>query len=407
MEIRPILSSLRRHKTAALLIVLQIALTCAIVCNALFLIQQRIERMSIVSGVAENELVRVQPASLRVMESEPGSDTRTSTEHILSLLRQIPGVTSVAAVGQMPFGNSSNNSGVNLSPDQVRNTLNATTYMDGGGMLETFGLRLSDGRAFAADEYVDLQDVLGGNAAVPAAIVNRTTAERLFPGESAVGKQFYVWGNAPITIVGVVEELIRPNNFGLGQYSVIFPLRNYYQGIHYMLRTDPGRRDEVLQAANDVLKRDDPSVIMLGSDTMENTRSDFFRQDRSMIWMLSIVCLALLVVTAFGIVGLASFWVQQRTRQIGVRRALGATKGQILRYFQAENFLLASAGIVLGMLLAYALNQFLMGRYELPRLPVYYLPVGAAALWLLGQLAVLGPARRAASVSPAIATRSA
>ena len=125
-----------------------------------------------------------------------------------------------------------------------------------------------------------------------------------------------------------------------------------------------------------------------------------------MAWMLVVVIAALMLVTALGIVGLASFWVQQRTKQIGVRRALGATRGQILRYFQKENFLLASAGIVLGMLLAYAINQLLMSKYELPRLPLFYLPIGAVALWMLGQVAVYWPARRAASVPPAIATRS-
>ena len=68
-----------------------------------------------------------------------------------------------------------------------------------------------------------------------------------------------------------------------------------------------------------------------------------------MVWLLVGVCVALLVVTSFGIVGLASFWVQQRTKMIGTRRALGATRGQILRYFQAENLLLTTAGIAIGM----------------------------------------------------------
>lgn len=126
-----------------------------------------------------------------------------------------------------------------------------------------------------------------------------------------------------------------------------------------------------------------------------------------MAWLLGIVCMALLLVTALGIVGLASFWVQQRTKQIGVRRALGATRTQILRYFQTENFILATIGILLGMLLAYAINQLLISKYELPRLPLYYLPIGAILLWALGQVAVFGPARRAAMVPPAIATRSA
>ena len=126
-----------------------------------------------------------------------------------------------------------------------------------------------------------------------------------------------------------------------------------------------------------------------------------------MAWLLATVIAALLIVTGFGIVGLASFRVQQRTKQIGIRRALGATRGQILHYFQIENFLLSSIGIVLGMLLAYAINQLLMGKYELPRLPLIYLPIGAITLWLLGQFAVFWPARRAAAVPPAVATRSA
>jgi putative ABC transport system permease protein len=118
------------------------------------------------------------------------------------------------------------------------------------------------------------------------------------------------------------------------------------------------------------------------------------------------VSLALLIITALGVVGLASFWVQQRTRQIGIRRALGATKTDILRYFQTENFILASLGIILGMGLAYAINLWLMSKYQVARLPSEYLPIGAALLWLLGQIAVLGPALRAATIPPAIATRT-
>jgi putative ABC transport system permease protein len=118
------------------------------------------------------------------------------------------------------------------------------------------------------------------------------------------------------------------------------------------------------------------------------------------------VIAALLLVTALGIVGLASFWVAQRRRQIGIRRAVGATRADILLYFQTENFLIVTGGIALGIALAFALNLLLMTHYELPRLPLYYLPIGALVLWGLGQLAVLGPALRAAAVPPVVATRS-
>jgi putative ABC transport system permease protein len=145
---------------------------------------------------------------------------------------------------------------------------------------------------------------------------------------------------------------------------------------------------------------------VLTHETFEQTRRDHFKQDRSMAYLLAGVAIALLVITALGVVGLASFWVQQRTRQIGVRRALGATKRDILRYFQLENFILATAGIVLGMGLAFGINQWLMHAYEVKRLPSSFLPIGAVLLWLLGQIAVLGPAMRASTIPPAIATRT-
>jgi putative ABC transport system permease protein len=123
--------------------------------------------------------------------------------------------------------------------------------------------------------------------------------------------------------------------------------------------------------------------------------------------MLISVMVLLLLVTASGIVGMASLWVNQRRKQIGVRRALGARRFDILRYFLTENILVTTVGIVGGIALALALNQLLVSQLELARLPLGYLAAGAVLLWSLGVLAVYGPAWKAASISPAIATRSA
>ena len=176
---------------------------------------------------------------------------------------------------------------------------------------------------------------------------------------------------------------------------------------NYILRTRPGDRAQVLAAAIAALRKVDPRRVVTTSRSFDEVRRKFFQEDRAMAGILVGVIIALLVVTALGIVGLASFWVAQRRRTIGVRRALGATRRNILNYFQTENFLLATIGIALGMVLAYAINLYLMTHYELPRLPALYFPVGALALWLIGQGAVLGPALRAAAVPPVVATRSA
>ena len=410
MDIRPILSTLMRHKTAAALIVVEIALTCAIICNALFMISDRLSQVREVSGIAEEELVRVQISGI-------GSDTdqvaRTRTD--LASLRAIPGVKDATVLNQVPFVNSSWNSGVRLQQEQQQSTLTATTYMAEDQFIETLGLTLVAGRDFDADEYREASDLLertteDGN--IPATIITRSLADKLFPGEDAIGKTFCSWGDAPIRVVGVVEHLVRPGGMGgpaEREYAMVFPLRPHYNlGGNYVIRTDPDRRTEVLAAAKAVLQANGADRIIQeeNSKTFEQLRREYYQAPRAMAWLLGIVCVALLLVTALGIIGLASFWVQQRTKQIGVRRALGATRGQILRYFQTENFLLASIGIALGMLLAFAINQLLMGKYEMARLPLYYLPAGALLLWTLGQLAVYAPARRAASVPPAVATRS-
>ena len=190
--------------------------------------------------------------------------------------------------------------------------------------------------------------------------------------------------------------------------SMIIPVRMAGGiGANYVLRTSPAERDRTIAAAVAALKAIKSNRVVIRKRTFDEVRGDFFRGDRAMAGLLASVCIALLIVTALGIVGLGSFWVAQRRRQIGVRRALGATRGNILHYFQTENFVLATIGIIVGMAMAYGINLFLMRQYELPRLPFLYLPVGALLLWLLGQLAVLGPALRAASVPPVVATRSA
>src|SRR5690606_11612343 len=140
-------------------------------------------------------------------------------------------------------------------------------------------------------------------------------------------------------------------------HTALFPVR--VSNGDYALRTDPQRREEVLEAAVAALNAVDPNRIISVRKSVENMRHDHYSRDRAVVWLLLVVCVSLLAVTAFGIVGLASFWVQQRTRQIGVRRALGATRAQILHYFQIENLLLVTIGIVLGMALAYAINQWL------------------------------------------------
>lgn len=399
MELLPILSSLRQHKITALLVILEIALTCAIVSNAVFLVSQRMQRMSVPSGAVENELEQIQVRSLRT-----GDDIKARAQQDLALLRQIPGVSQVALVNQVPYGNSSWNAGVKLNKKQKQSTLNATMYM-GENLIPTLGLNLVAGRDFNPSEYGDFLDMMGSGKEAPTVIITQAMAHRLWPEQSALGKSIY-YGDKPTRVVGIVESLVRPSDRGAdaAQWSMILPVR-MSRGT-FMLRTTPAQRIQVGKQAAAVLKKADPRRIIREPQTWEQVHEQYFQADRAMTGLLLGVIMALLLVTGLGIVGLGSFWVGQRRKQIGIRRAMGATRANILHYFQTENFLLATLGIAFGMILTYGLNLFLMQHYEIPRLPWIYLPIGAVALWVIGQIAVLGPALRASKVPPVVATRS-
>ncbi|WP_333677353.1 FtsX-like permease family protein [Dyella sp.] len=403
MTLPPIVASLTRHKLTALLLMLQVSFTCAIVCNVAFMIVDRVQQLHQPSGVAENELALIDSTDL-----DENAQPLVRHDADLAALRAIAGVKSVAAVDALPFNHRDWSNGIALVQDGPAPAA-ATAFNGTPGELATLGLHLIEGRDFLPNEYVPLGSAHDWNGIdqVPVVIVTRALADKLFPGQDPLGKAIYP-NEKPVRIVGVVDHLRRPQAHGSSDsdYATLFPLLPDANDVTYVMRTAPQDRERVLKQATEALNRLHTNRILRRAQTFEQLRADFFHRDRTMIALLMAAALGLLIVTALGIAGLASFWVQQRRRSIGIRRAVGATQGDILRYFQFENFLIVSTGVALGVLLAYGLNMLLMLHYEQPRLPVLYLAIGALALGLLGQLAVLGPALRAASVPPVVATRS-
>ncbi|MGH8113212.1 MAG: FtsX-like permease family protein [Rhodanobacteraceae bacterium] len=403
MEIRPILSALTRHKLIASLLALLVALTCAIVCNVAFMIRQQVALIGMPSGVVGNQLVMVESTSL---DGSANQITLHRTD--LAALKMIPGVRSAAAVDALPFNRNDWTNGIATSPTATSG-IDASAFNGTPGELKALGLDLVAGREFRADEYVPEDSAHGydGLDRVPAAIITRAVAERLFPGRQARGKVIYTTPN-PVRVVGIVAHLAR-TDVGVGAdngLSVLFPMLPDTATVTYVLRTAPQERERVLKDARATLYRVDPNRVLRDAETFTQLRTKYFQRDRSMINLLLASASGLLLVAAMGITGLANFWVQQRTRSIGIRRALGATRRNILSYFQTENFLIVTFGVALGVLFAIGLNLLLMVHYQQPRLPLWYLAVGAVSLWILGQLAVLAPALRASHVPPAVATRS-
>jgi putative ABC transport system permease protein len=412
MEIRPIISALMRSKVALILIGLQIALTLAIVCNALFIISQRIETMSRPSGMNEADTFRITSNGFGAK-----FDTKNAFAEDLALIRNLPGVVDASPMNTTPMSDSGWSEAINMAPGQkVATTIAAIYFVDEHG-LNAYDVHLVAGRNFKPEE-ITVRD-RGSVDWPPGIIITKAMADKLYPGQDAVGKQMYLSDpdkSKPQTVIGVIDHLQVPwprgfsynGDHSVVDFSILVPqFTAYGSSTAYLVRAEPGRRDELMKTVESKLIDSNHNRIVRSLKSMETIRAECYVEDRAMMIILGTVIFCLLTITALGIVGMASFWVTQRTKQIGTRRALGATRGSILRYFLTENFLITTGGLLLGAVLSYGFSFWLMSHVqEAKLLPWGYLPVGFVILWLLGQLAVLGPATRAARVSPAIATRS-
>jgi len=402
MEIRPILSALMRSKVAMILIGLQVALTLAIVCNALFIINERLAHMARPSGMNEADTFWFGSNGFG-----QGYNAKVVQQSDLAMLRQLPGVADAAPTNSVPMSDGGWSTGLSLTARQKTSTAQSTIYLVDDHAIGTFGTHLVAGRNFKPEEIESLD--FGDGLRPKVAIVSQALADKLFPGQDPIGKQVFFDTDPPTTtIIGVVDVLQQPwMSSDTVEYSTFVPaFMPYGNSTRYLVRAEAGRRDEVMKLVEQKMIEANPSRIIGKVKTITQVRSEAYADDRAMAIILGVVIFCLLTITALGIVGMASFWVAQRTRQIGTRRALGATKFDILRYFQTENFIITTMGLIGGGILAYGFSLYLMKTYQSPRLPWFYVPVGFVCLWILGQLAVLGPALRASRVPPAIATRS-
>jgi putative ABC transport system permease protein len=329
----------------------------------------------------------------------------------LATLRGLPGVRDAFASEAYPLeGGGGVPVGIKREPAQATRPQLAISYFADEHALDTLGVRLVAGRNFRADEIARAGAF--DKIAPASIIITRDLAQKLFPGVPALGRTVYLDG--PSVIVGIIDRLqgayAGSSVRSIDEDTVLIPARLAApDGTVYLVRARPGQRAAAMRSsmtallAQDRMRLIDPDEGVL---TLTQAREAGYAIDRGVATAMVVLSVLLLLATAGGIVGLSSFWVSQRRRQIGMRRALGATRSDILAYFQFENFLIVGAGVGLGAMLAIGANLWLMERGELPRMPPWFALVGAVALLLLGQVAVLGPARRAAAVAPVAAVRA-
>ena len=420
MEIGPILRAIRRNKARFGLIAAEVALTLAVVVNCVALIADSREKMSRPSGFDDENLLAIDTSPFGEAFDEDGYRKNVLDADLVAL-RAMPGVRAAMNTGFLPW--QGGGSSQEIKPLGSSGPLMRTqVYSADDGLLETLDLRLVEGRSFTREEverdFRRITELFKSERPkgpdghpkdkfLQEIVISRAWGEKVFgPAPSYLGKMFEDSDTDQYRVIGVIDEFYNPYPWPIDEYVIFFA---YYGanrfGSRYLVRVEPGQAAGMVRTLEDALTRVNGQRTVR-VQRVTDIRQNFFGPQRVTAWLMGLVVVLLILVTGLGIVGVTSFLVTERTRQIGTRRALGARMGDILRYFLLENWMVTTLGIVVGVGLAIGLNVALLTVIEGAKVGPGTLVAGSVLLWLIGLGSALVPALRAARTSPAVATRS-
>ena len=403
LNVGPIFRALTRHRFSAVLVVFQIAITMAIITNGLAITWDRFTHIERHTGIDEQNTFFLTSSGFT-----QGFNPRATIENDLRLIRATDGVIDAVQTNSFPLSDSGNWYELQTSTDKDAALIPAASYKFDGHGINTFALTLVAGENFNEQDTLWLNEA---DSKWPShVLISKATAAALFGSsdwQSAVGKTIYVNQSTPIVIKGIVEQLHAPwVEWQHVENSIISPARVTHNSARYVIRTKANRLDDLMQSLSATLAKENTQRVIRKIKSIQQAKNEIYAADIATVSILLVVIVVLAFVTAMGVAGLASFNINKRRQQIGIRRALGASERQILQHFMLENALLCAVGAALGVLLTLVLNIFLVSQYALTPLPIVYLPLGIFIIFAISQLAVIKPAVRAMSVSPAMATRS-
>ena len=399
MHRHPVVQALLRRKLTTAMLVIEIALTFAVAANVLSVVSDSFLLMNEPSGVDE--------ASVGIVKLEQGVTARPGVSPAETVLRAraVPGVASAAWVRALPFAAEVMDS-IFPGPDADDRAfgVSVSEFAGGPGAIRTLGLQLVAGRDFLLVEYIDRNS--DAEASPDATILTEALARRLFGTPDATDRLVYTQSGASMRVVGIIKRLLRPHPVrGAGsanQYSLLLPEVPPANSRVLAFRTAGPVRGRVLQ---DIEGRLTAFGDIAHARSFAELRASYFRRDAEKSTLLLGATLSLLLVTAIGIGGLATFRVRQSRHSIAIRRAVGATKARIVLGFQAESAALAFAALLLGTPTALILNRALMGLLELQTLAPASVAMCALLILLVVQISSLGPSLKAIAVDPAQAVK--
>lgn len=382
------------------LVVAEVALAVVLLVGAALFIGSFVELMRIDPGLSTGQVLTAQVSPPMLPGGRP-SDAVAALSEIVRRVSRVPGVIHASLVhGGLPLGNFSWGTDIKIPGKELTNgddIINARIVTP--DYHRALGIPIRSGRQFEASDRMGVEPVL---------IINESAARKYFPGENPIGRSVNIDGKNR-TIVGIVGDLHQesletdPSAEGYIPLGQVGGLRG---GGDLVIRTS-GDPHDALPAVKSIVMQVLPDVPLRNVSTMDELFARRIAQRRLTMLLLGLFGLLGLVIAVVGLYGIMAYVVSQRTREIGVRMALGATQSKVVRMVLINACALVAAGLVIGGVGAWYLSAtaraflFVLEPTD-PRAFVAAL----VSLSIAGAVASIIPARRAASIDPVVALRA-
>ncbi len=390
-----IFKSMLRRKVVSGLLLVQLALTLALLSNSSLLALQTWGQLSQPTHLDLDNIlyVSLKPTSKNLQEYPAFADL---LERQLAAVRQMPGVAAVSFTNQSPLMEGGSNGNVNDENNRENNTQNVPQYTVSPDFLKVLQLDVLEGEIPQKIEAWD------GESTVPV-VLTQSLAERVFPGKSAIGQ---LTNGGPVA--AVIEDFYGQRNAERVMYNrlQIAQIYGVAWGYGIILRVEPGQAKHIRSQIPDVLKTADANIEIFSVRTMDEQLHRMFRNEFGLATLLAVLSVLMLLVSMISSYSNAHFNALKRQQEIGIKRALGASKQGILLEMLTENWLTTAAGAVLGLTAAVGLNQLLALVISIPALPIWLPLTALLMLMCCVTLATWYPATIATRVSPATATKT-
>jgi putative ABC transport system permease protein len=396
-------SSGRRQRLRSVLVVGEVALTLTLLVGAGLLLQSFRRVLQVDPGFETQNLLTMQIS----VNNPDGQQVANFFEQLQQKVRNLPGVKAVAVSNGLPFGVANFPTFIIEGRPETENKPSGIRYTVSPDYFQTLGIELVKGRVFTAQDTPNTPTVV---------IVDEELVQRYFPNEDPMGKRLKQSPTSPgLEIVGIVRH-VEPNSLDRqgptpAQFYLSFNqlpverLPGYVRRINLLTRTEvePASLASAVRGEIAAVNKDQ---AVFNIRTMAEIVSQSVAPRRFSMMLLTVFAVVALVLASIGIYGMMSYAVAQRTREIGVRMALGAQSGNVLRLVMGQGMKLALAGVTVGLVASVALTRtiknLLFGVSATD--PATFVAI-ALLLVLVALLACWIPARRAARVDPMIALR--